>query len=135
MKKRGQYAVEYLVVVGFSILLLIPIIVMLTSNYIDMRYSLSSYQTYSAATEIRDAAVKVYHLGEGSMTEVAVNLPSGVESSSIANNEILFVVSAPKEMVTDSYSVVPMNISGILPSTPGRHIVKVTSNGDTVILS
>lgn len=132
VSKRSQYAMEYLLVVVFSMLLIIPIVGLLLNSYSDMSYTLSTHQAYSVVEKLSDSALSVYYLGEGSMMKVSVLIPEGVIDAYIENNEILFKIRASGDSYSDMYAFSKIDVIGELPVTPGNHQIIVESRGDHV---
>lgn len=132
--RRSQYATEYLFVVTFSALIMIPAIAFLVNEYSDVQYSISTNQAYAVARKISDSAMKVYYLGEGSSTTLTVVIPQNVILASLQNNEVLFRISS-KGMPVDVYSVSEVNLTGTLPSSPGTYKITLVSKGDEVQVS
>jgi hypothetical protein len=130
--RRSQYATEYLAVVALSTVLLVSVMMILMSNYNHMRYSVSTNQVYSVANNIKENALTIYYLGEGSMTTIYISIPEGIKSSSIDHSEILFNVSAGGGMFTDIFVSSPIKIEGSLPDEPGMYEIKLISRGDRV---
>lgn len=131
-KKRSQYAMEYLFVISFSILLILPTIALLLNSYSDVNYTITTHQVHSITEKLSDSAISVYYLGEGSMTKLFVSIPKGIQFSSIENNEILFRVRAKGETFSDIYSISKINVTGVLPTEPGNYKIIVESRGDHV---
>ena len=130
--KRSQYSTEYLIVVAFSVVIILPVILVLINSYSDMSYTISTHQAYTVTNKIKDAALTVYYLGEGSMTTVLVSVPQKIISSSVGNNEILYQIDAKDGAYTDIYSISLINVTGSLPTTPGTYKITVESRGDHV---
>lgn len=132
--RRSQYATEYLAVVAISAIIVASVIVVLMNHYQNVRYTLSTHQAYSAANDIKESAMTVYYLGEGSMTTLYLKLPEGIEESSLEDNEIMFRIKAVEDINTDVYVVSPIEIEGTLPDRPGTYKITLTSQGDKVWL-
>lgn len=135
MKKRGQYATEYLIVIGFSILLLVPLLSFIVGHYSDITYTFNSYQAYSVVGSIRDSALKVYHLGEGSVTTLSISVPGGIINSSLKNGEVKYTLNPKLNLSTEIYVLTPINISGYLPEKQGKYHLRIESRGDHVWVS
>ena len=71
-KKRCQVSLEYLIMVGFSLLLIIPIVAIYGSEKQDIYDRVSFSQANQIATKIADSSEIVYYLGKPSQTTITV---------------------------------------------------------------
>lgn len=134
-KKRGQYATEYLLVFAFSVLILLPGMIFLTSNYNGIKYTYDTHQAHKAASKIATTATEVYYAGSGSMTTVLISLPSSTSGSTIKSKEIAFRIMGNNGGYTDIVSVSKINLTGELPNSSGLYRINITSEGDHVSIS
>lgn len=123
---------EYLIIVGFVIVMLIP------ATFIYLRYSSSSADTLSSAkaTQIADEIVKaadeVYYLGEDNQKNIELSFPAGIEVIQFDNKEIVFKVKDSKGNTNDITEVASVPLSGLLPNIQGKKTIIVKSLGDRV---
>lgn len=123
---------EYLIIIGFVIIMLVPAV------YIYIRYSSSSSDTLSSskasqiANEIVKAANEVYYLGEDNQKNIEVSFPSNIESVEFANKEIVFRIKDSKGNIQEIVEVASVQVSGTLPSVQGKKLITVRSLGDRV---
>lgn len=131
-KKRAQVSMEYLIIVGFVIVMLIP------AAYLYIKYSssssdaLSSSKTTQIVNEIVKAANEVYYLGEDNQKNIEVSFPSNIEAIEFANKEIVFRVKDSKGNVQEIVEVASVPLSGTLPNVQGKKLITVRSLGDRV---
>ncbi|MBW2990350.1 hypothetical protein KY348_01455 [Candidatus Woesearchaeota archaeon] len=128
MKKRGniksQISIEFLIVVGIAFLMTIPLILIFYQQSSTLNTDITSSQVEKVASEIRDAADEVYYLGPPSKKTISIYMPEDVQSVSINNNKIIFLVDSP----IGDYQVVKWtvaNLSGTMASHTGIHHVTV----------
>ena len=81
--KKAQFAMEYLMVVGFSILLTIPLVWYLYQGYDDMKQDVNVEHLAEVAREISFQIEKVFYQGPGSRTTISVYFPQGVTLANI----------------------------------------------------
>lgn len=132
MEKRGQVAIEYMMIIGLVLLVLIPI------SY----YSLKEIRTSSIENSAEDtvrtlalAADEVYALGPGSRKLAEVNMPEGIIQAVIgcpgtcsdnAEREIIlkvFVYGHEADIFARAKSWVQGNVS----TSAGRKSVEVVA--------
>ena len=131
-KKRAQVSMEYLIIIGFVIVMLIPAV------YLYIRYSSSSSDVLSSskasqiANEIVKATNEVYYLGEDNQKNIEVSFPSNIEAIEFANKEIVFRIKDSKGNIQEIVEVASVPLSGILPNVQGKKLITVRSLGDRV---
>lgn len=93
MKKRsGQISIEYTAVVGFALLMIIPLVVVFFLQSGDLTDKVNMNQANQIGIRIVDAAESVYYVGQPSKTILKVYMPNHVEKINISNREIVFDV-------------------------------------------
>lgn len=119
--KRGQVALEYIILIGALFLALIPIFyyaLQQSSQNIRMNEANDFVNTLAATADM------VYALGPGSQDRVRVIIPSGVKSISVSGNEILLKLSIFGG-VSDIYATTKANLTGELPVRKGICYISV----------
>ena len=124
---KAQAAVEYIIMVG------VVLSIAVTIFYYAVSYSSESIAISKSKEGVESIAKSVnyvYSLGQGTRTTVFIDIPTNVIDTYIIANEIGVKVSTSAG-ITDVYATAMTNISGSLPTTPGRHfiIIKNTENG------
>ena len=123
---------EYLIIVGFVIVMLVP------ATFIYLRYSGSSSDTLSSAkaTQIADqiakAADEVYYLGKDNQKSIDVSFPPNIDLIQFDNKEIVFKVKDSKGNTNDITEVASVPLSGLLPNIQGKKTLVIKSLGDRV---
>lgn len=120
-KVLGQVSIEYLIVVGFAFLLLIPLIIIYYESQNDMSSKITSAQADRISSEIVDTADAVYYLGPPTKKTFKVYMPEGVSDIIIGSDYVL--------METTSFQGAPRysvaNLSGNLSTYAGLHIIRI----------
>ena len=104
-KKRAQVSMEYLIIIGFVIVMLIPAV------YLYIRYSSSSSDVLSSskasqiANEIVKATNEVYYLGDDNQKNIEVSFPSNIEAIEFANKEIVLRIKDSKGNIQEIVEV------------------------------
>src|SRR3989344_4878275 len=132
MGMKTQAATEYLMIVGFVIVILIPGI------YLYMKYSQESQDSVinakvdSITNEIVKAAEQVYTYGEGSQTTISIDLPKNIVAISFQNNEIVFTVINSKGQQSEIAKSANVNLIGEITLIQGIKKINIMSLGDVV---
>lgn len=133
-KSRAQVAMEYLIIVGFVVIITLPLVIIFQTHSKETTAEITSAQIYQISKRISDGAETVYYLGEPSKLTIKTYFPSSIESVSIGSNEIVFNVRADgREDEIVIYT--PINVSGNLSTHEGVHYVTIESKGGYVWIS
>lgn len=124
IKKRGQIAIEYLMIVGFATFVVISLLGI--SEYYKGRLADHTVTTQvdRLARELADTAEQVYYLGEPSKTTIKVYVPENIESITITGKEIWFKVRTRGGITDITYSTA-VNVIGSLSTSPGLRDITV----------
>lgn len=124
---KAQVGLEYLFIIGFFLLLAIPMFFFAYSqaNWYN-RYNL----LYDAVSTIATTADTVCALGEGSLRYAIIELPYGVDYVNITNKEIILHTSR----FGDVYAETKCDVEGNFSVVPGiKHIPIVKQQGKVII--
>ena len=130
----AQISMEYMVIVGFALLLTIPTIVIFFSQSTQTIEQVNTAQAKQIARKIVDNAEKVYYLGKPATTTIKVSMPSGVESIFISGKEVMISVRGTSG-VSDIVEVSTVNITGNLTASSGVRHIRIENIGSSVNVS
>ena len=128
---KAQVATEFLVIVSFALIILIPII------YYSFFYSYESTaasETQRAARTIADAADYVYSLGNGTTTNVRISIPAGVVGGLVLDHTINYKISTSAG-VSDVIAITRAEIAGVIPNKTGVYNVNIQNSNGLVVIS
>lgn len=129
--RKGQLSMEYLTLVGFVVVIIIPMTIIYITYSDQSEDQIVSNQVDSIAKKIGDTAETVYYLGEPSKTRIRTYFPQNIDNISIAGREIVFYVRT-KHGVDEVVISMPVNVSGTLEPTSGIHNVIIEAKGNYV---
>ena len=132
--KKAQVGTEYLMVMGFVSLILVPLVIVYFTSVQDTTDEIGSRQAINIARKIVDASESVYFLGEPSQTTLKVSIPHNIESASVNGREVVFVMKT-KSGLSDLVQVSSVNMTGSLPNEPGQHLITIKAESDKVSIS
>lgn len=130
--RKCQVATEYIIIVGFIIVVLVPITILY------MKYSSESSDTVTASkvehitNEIVAAADSVYAYGEGSQIKIEVDFPSNIKEIEFAGKEVIFTVINSKNQEIEIVQVADIELEGNITVMPGKKEIIVKSLGNSV---
>ena len=133
--RRAQMSMEYLAVVGLSLLMIIPMVVLYYRESASLQSDVAASQLEKIGLSLIDAAEEVYYLGPPSQKALVVTFPRGVSSVVVDPELLTFTYMTPDgESVLSFSSSLPLNMSGSLRAFPGPHHILVSANGSFVQL-
>jgi uncharacterized protein (UPF0333 family) len=110
---KGQVSIEFLIIVGFAMLISIPLIYIFYIQSESVNSEITSAQVDKIASEVRDAADEVYYLGSPSKKTVTVYMPDSVKSITLIGTTIIFNVSTSQ----GRYEVVKWSVANFSSSS------------------
>lgn len=123
-KKSGQAATEYMIVIGISMLLLTPVIIIGNNAVIDLKYRTDSIVAREAVDEITEISTIVYSQGAPAKITKSIRFPQNIISTSISD-KIIRIEMRYRSASNDVFSIVDFNVTGTLPTTPGNHKISI----------
>jgi hypothetical protein len=128
---KSQVATEYLIIVSFVLMVLIPYILYLTN----MSQSFSEDNTLTVASnsvqKIGQTADLVYSRGEPAKLKISILMPSNVEDISFTGKTMTWKVKTSSG-VSDIYYNSVATLKGSLSKTPGYYNVIVEAKVNEV---
>lgn len=132
--RPGQVGIEYLILVGFLVAAVIPIIYYATQQSYITKDQLISSQMEKIAQEIENACNLVFSYGNNSKLTLKLYFPEGIKSIKISGKQVEFVYyTSNGEAFVYSYPLV--NLSGNISTLPGLHEIKIVNKGNYVEIS
>lgn len=120
MASKGQAALEYLVVIGFALLLSLPLIIKMQSSSANVQHAYKSSMAKNALNNIEEAASLVNSQGEPAKVTFKIQLPDGITQTNVTDNYIHIrreVQSRPADFINP----LDFNVSGSIPNSSGVH--------------
>lgn len=131
LKSKAQVSMEYLVIVGFVIVIVLPMILIFYTYADRTEDEIISNQIQKIGLKVGDAAEAMYYLGEPSRTRIRAYFPKNIYNVSIGNNEILFLAHT-KEGIDHIVIYSPVPVAGSLDAHSGYHNINIVSRGSYV---
>lgn len=127
---KGQAAIEYLMVAGFVIAIMVAVFSFAVFYSAD---SVASAQAQDAVNAIAKMADSAYSTGKGSFLKTTVALPEGVVSSSVNGKFVTITIRTSAGTSTIVASTIA-NVNGSIPSTRGVFAVSANMTDPNVTL-
>jgi hypothetical protein len=122
---------EYITIVGFVFVLLIPLMFIYYDQRGDTNDAINSNHAFKIGKSIADSAETVFYLGEPSRTILKLNFPPRIEAISISGYEIVLQMATTNGR-DDIVIPTGVNVTGSLSVHNGIHNVVITARGDYV---
>lgn len=139
---RGQVSVEYLIILGVVLLIMVPASFLLFERARQTTDQVTSSQIIRIGSELTTGIAAIYSLGKNSWTTLEVSFPESANSFFVnSDNEIIVgfdTNSGSSEAVffTDIPLQTPFGDGNISSNFhPGKFKVKIISQGDKIFLS
>lgn len=133
-KRKGQAAIEYLMVFGIALVLSAPFIVRAQSSIVELRTGANAVEMHNSMNKLESAIKTVDASGEPAKRTFVIEIPSNVESVDVNTNSVVYNLST-----TEGYSQLirsfEIDLIGDLPTSQGNHRVSVTAKSDSVELT
>lgn len=134
MYLKSQVSVEYMFIMGFATIIIMPLLVIYYTYSADANDSVASNQALQIARNVVDSSESVYYLGKPSQTTLKLNFPDNIKSTNLSNREVVFKMKS-QYGITEIVQVSSVNMSGTLPTTPGIHIITIKAQDGYVEVS
>ena len=131
---KAQVSMEFLMVIAITFLFTIPLVILFLKESQSAGEQVALAQVSQIARRVVGAAESVYAFGEPTAIVLKVYMPPGVNSSSISDNELIFVVYNEGNKVSIEEPAT-MNLSGSINVNPGVHNIRVAAANNTVVIS
>jgi len=131
---KAQVAIEYLVIVSFALMVLIPYILYLkdvSQNYSENNKLVIAKNSVDKLGQVADW---VYSQGEGAKTKIDILIPEGVDEIILTDHIINWKVRTSSG-VSDIYYTTVANITGSIPTSSGYVNLVVQAIKDGVNVS
>ena len=145
---RGQVSNELLVVVGFIILILIPLLYIMFFKMEAINMDLAMLQVHFSVARLAFLINAIGYMGDGSSMITEIHIPNNVAEVSIGSpdgnsNEVVFTLIMSGELRNEIVqpTAFPIEIGSEAPtfregdSTSGRYRVEIYNQGGTIFLS
>ncbi|MFH1470489.1 MAG: hypothetical protein ABIF01_01965 [Candidatus Micrarchaeota archaeon] len=133
--KRGQAAVELLIILAIAMTLLGAVIVTGSRQLNHGQTMLRLTQARSAVNDLAHAADVVYKEGEGAVRKVRVTIPDGVSPDRVfIDGKFVNVGVYVEGGESDVNAMSVAKLSGSLPSSPGTYWIYVGAREGCVVV-
>ena len=124
LKKNGQASTEYLIVIGISLLLLTPIMLIGNNALVDLKHTSENVIAQDAVNQIKEMSQIVYAQGSPAKMTKKVKFPRNIMGTTVSHQTIIITLNY-KSLPNDIPAMVDFNVTGSLPTTSGTHKICV----------
>jgi len=130
---KGQVSMEFIILLGFILLLTGPLILVYYTYSSDTEYDISQSQAFSIANKIVDNAESTYYQGEPAKTTIKVRMPKNVKNISVNRNDLTIVLHHKGNDI-DVVATSKVNLTGSFGFSEGIKYISIRSLGNEVII-
>ena len=135
LEKKAQVSMEYLAVIGISLFLIMPMVIIFYERSGSLQDDVNAAQLEKIGLDIIDAAEEAYYLGPPTQKSLDINLPQGIQAVTIGAEDVTFDYTTLQGTSSLSLtSKLPLNMSGTINTHPGPQtlIIKAHKNGISI---
>ncbi|MBN1377184.1 hypothetical protein JW949_02520 [Candidatus Woesearchaeota archaeon] len=134
--RKSQVSMEFLLVMGFAFLMIIPLIVVFYTHYSGMNIEIENAQAEKVMNELVDAVDSVNYLGEPSQKTIKLHMPSTLKDITISpvNNKVLVFTIDNNGVINNMSKLTSANLTGSLSGGEGLHVFKLRAQGTFVVI-
>ncbi len=129
--KKGQVSTEYLMVVGFSLLILVPVLAAFFLQTQDLQDSVDLNAAKEAVRTIAENADLVYTMGPPTTVVIKVRVPDKVTKVSFQGRQVTMEVETAAGL-SDVFETASANMTGNMSAESGTHKLKLTAQSSSV---
>ncbi len=126
-ERKGQAAIEYMIVVTTALMLLAPMIMAAQKSISNLNKDISYLKGYEVLSKIKDAADIVYAQGPPSRLTIFVDVPPLILKGAVKNNALVYWIGYPNRMNSTVLVFTNYPVLGNLPTVSGLHKIRVTA--------
>ena len=134
MSKKAQVSIELLLVVGFILLLFIPLLFTLYLKMGDSIREFSILQSHFTVSRFHSLSKAVGYAGSNSAIITELYFPPYVESFTSAGNETTITLGLP-EGSTEISKPLPFSVAQGFQYRQGRNTVEISNQNTTIFLN
>ncbi len=130
-RTKSQTSIEYIMTIGMSLAILVPLMAIAYTTYDSYRDQLLIKQTQEVAQVIAQSIEQVFYAGPPSRLVIDITFPTQLVNMSVANTTLIFQVKTQTglhDVIADAH----VQIMGTLPTTIGTHRITLESAGTYV---
>jgi hypothetical protein len=121
---RGQVSIEYMIILGFVVLALVPLTLVYFSYSTETKQQIIDSQVNQIERKIVDSAEAVYYLGELSRTTIKVYIPENIVSVNITGRTINFRIKSVAG-ISDTVVLASVNMTGSINPNSGIKLISI----------
>jgi len=127
---RAQVAVEYLIIVGVALMILLPLSLYLNQTLMGYRDDTKISKAWNTVKKLGQNADWVHSQGPPARVRVEIDVPEDVTEMSLDNNMILYRIRTSAGISDVFYNTVPA-LNGTLPTNSQYYFISITAINQT----
>ncbi len=129
--KNAQVSTEYLIIMGFILIVCNVLIIAFISGSNDLNKSVTFYQTEKLVGVLTKVSDEVSFYGENSKKIIKARVPKGINNFQIQNHVITYILDSGLQI--GEYT--EADVSGTLPINPGLYKFIIQKQSGGIVIS
>jgi len=129
--KKAQVSMEYILITAFSLLVIMPLIVLFFDYSQTYNADITSNQANNVMDELLNSAETGHYLGEPSQKTLSLYFPNNIEAINFADGYFSMSIRSKGNIYT-IYRTAPINFTGNLSNSYGVHVLKIRAVNNTI---
>jgi uncharacterized protein (UPF0333 family) len=134
LKKKSQLSIEYVLIMGFSLLMLMPLMTIFIYNNNSFNEDVAIRECGKALSSIITTSETVQYLGEPTQKTIRVYLPNNIINTTFNNRQasITLLLNGKAQEIIKSSNI---NMTGNITIHQGIHTLRIRAINNTVMIT
>jgi uncharacterized protein (UPF0333 family) len=130
-RTRAQVSMEYILITAFSLLVVMPLIVLFFQYSQTYNDDITANQANKIMDELLNAAQTIHYLGEPSQKTLSLYFPNNIDQITFADGYFSMKIDSGSHEY-DLYRAAAINFTGNLSTSYGVHVIRVRAVNNTI---
>jgi len=126
MFRKSQVSMEYLLIIGFSVFIIIILLAVAQTYSTEINDQVTANQLDRLAKEIINNAESLYYFGDPSSVKIKAYIPSNIQTIDITDKELTFTVRT-KQGDTDISYTSNVDLDGEISTAYGYKNIEISA--------
>jgi uncharacterized protein (UPF0333 family) len=131
VKTRAQVSMEYILITAFSLLVVMPLIVLFFQYSQIYNSDITANQANKIMDEMLNSAETVHYLGEPSQKTLSLYFPNNIQEITFADGYFSMKIDSGTRAYT-LYRTAEINFTGNISTSYGVHVIKIHAVNNTI---
>ena len=131
--KKSQFSMEYVMMMGFTLLLLMPTIIIFATEQNNIKSDIAASHATQIARKLAEKSEEMFYQGAPSRTTIKISIPHGVENITFQNQDVVVGFRNQENVLNEIIESTSVNITGFIDvKNSGVYFIQIKAEGDYV---